>query len=1014
MPVLTPARLGIARLGATRLGYPVAGGAVLPRYALLGVARLGATRLNWHGPQVYVSIGGVQYATARPVAAQYVVDGSLSITDTLNETPNTARLTTHGFIPTVGQDVIVTLGSRNNLRREFGGRILSLDQRYVGTPANYQHDLNLIDFTWGLNKRKVRQRYTATTVAVIAADLVSTYASGYTVQIAADIGAAAIDEITFTETDLTACLTQLTKRVGGDWYCDYHKVVKVFYRDASVTDPTILNAVHRTLTVFAVTRDLSQVLTRVSVEGGGVTAAANVAVGETILPLDGDAGWYPPAGGTVVSGPQRITYTGVAPGGGGGLVGPGAAPTAMPTLTLASGAGIESGSHDYAVTFVTASGESKPSPIATIAVGALSAPASAPVAGAPTIGTGPNPGSHDYAVTFVTASGETPAGPSVTKATGLTAAPGTSPTPGTPTDGAGVDDGSHDYAVTFVTSIGETTPSPISGQVVTSSVAAPTTIGIATAGSFGSSHLAPGGTYSWKYTFRRNADGAETLPSPATNAITANAAGSSSFVSLSGCQAPPSGYSRAWYRTTNGGGTWKKCDDPSVLFYGREVPSEGWFNDGSADVSLGAAAPATNGAAVQHVPISGIPTGDANVTSRKLYRRSGGAGLKLVTTIANNTATTYTDTTANASLGAAPPATSTAYLQRIPLTAIPTGGALVTSRKIYRTAAGSAQLKLAATLADNTATAWTDTVTDAGLGANVPTANTATANQVAVSSIPIGAAAVTSRKLYRTAAAGSQLKLLATIADNTTTTYTDTTADAGLGANVPTADSSGLTQPSGNVPAQSTSLIVAGTGAFSAAGGWAVIGNGAQVIRYTGLSATALTGIPATGAGAIVATIGYNSTVTAAPQLTGIPASGAGAIRHPILKGDEVNLWVQVDDVAAQTALAALIGGDGIQEDTIQDRRLSATEARARGEAWLAIRRDVHLTLRYQTRDINTRAGRTQAVNLGPPFNLTADFMIQTVTESAFAPALFPTFDVTASSVRFSFDDFLRLIKKAA
>lgn len=45
---------------------------------------------------------------------------------------------------------------------------------------------------------------------------------------------------------------------------------------------------------------------------------------------------------------------------------------------------------------------------------------------------------------------------------------------------------------------------------------------------------------------------------------------------------------------------------------------------------------------------------------------------------------------------------------------------------------------------------------------------------------------VTSRKVYRTAASGTQHKLVATISDNTTTTYSDNLADGALGANVPT------------------------------------------------------------------------------------------------------------------------------------------------------------------------------------------------------------------------------------
>jgi len=178
-----------------------------------------------------------------------------------------------------------------------------------------------------------------------------------------------------------------------------------------------------------------------------------------------------------------------------------------------------------------------------------------------------------------------------------------------------------------------------------------------------------------------------------------------------------------------------------------------------------------------------------------------------------------------------------------------------------------------------------------------------------------------------------------------------------------------------------------------------------------------LTGIPAAGPGAIVAAISYNSTVTAAALLTGIPTSGTGAIVYPITKGDPVNLWIQVDDLAAQAVVAALFttaaGGShsGIIEDVIQDRRLSATEARARGRAHLTQRRDVQLTVKYKSRDMNTRSGRSITVNLlAAPYVLSATFRIQSVTIRDFTPSLLPVFDVEASSVRFTFEDLLRRI----
>lgn len=79
-----------------------------------------------------------------------------------------------------------------------------------------------------------------------------------------------------------------------------------------------------------------------------------------------------------------------------------------------------------------------------------------------------------------------------------------------------------------------------------------------------------------------------------------------------------------------------------------------------------------------------------------------------------------------------------------------------------------------------------DGETQAGTAsAAVTVADKSVNGKVTVSSIPLGGAAVTSRKLYRTAAGGSVYYLLATIADNTTTTYTDNIADSSLGAGAP-------------------------------------------------------------------------------------------------------------------------------------------------------------------------------------------------------------------------------------
>ena len=82
-----------------------------------------------------------------------------------------------------------------------------------------------------------------------------------------------------------------------------------------------------------------------------------------------------------------------------------------------------------------------------------------------------------------------------------------------------------------------------------------------------------------------------------------------------------------------------------------------------------------------------------------------------------------------------------------------------------------------------------DGETEGGTVSSVVTVADAGVNgKVELTAIPLGGSLVTSRKIYRTAAAGSTYLLLATIADNTTTIYTDNIADGSLGAGAPTAN----------------------------------------------------------------------------------------------------------------------------------------------------------------------------------------------------------------------------------
>ena len=473
--ILTNARAGIARSGATRSGYPILLGAKVPLYALSGIARSGATRSNYTSSRPFIRIGGIERGWRTQPLGPGVIADSLTISDQMSGIPDTLTFTAYGWTPIEGDDIVITLGSVNNARRLFGGTVLSTVHRYAGKPIarNMFCDASCIDYTWALNRYKVSGNYIRASVAAVAASLM-TWAPGYTLLVDPDIGAEILDQITITEQSLSNALAQLVKRVGGEYLCDYSKQVHLFYENTAITAPTIVNVLHPTLQSLQWTRDLSQVATRILGSFGGSTALAEIGPGETLLPVE-TAAWYLPGGGRVLVGQQRVQYSGIDGGGGGSLIGPGAAPTGAPNGSLLPGAGVDPGVHDYAVSYQTAAGESIVGPRFTIPVGIFPAPTDTPTPGIPGPGgTGPAPGLHDYAVSFVIATGETVPGPRVSVSnTDLTPPPMTAPTPSAGTIGAGPDPGVHDYAVVFQTLTGYTINGPVSGQIVVANTPLP-------------------------------------------------------------------------------------------------------------------------------------------------------------------------------------------------------------------------------------------------------------------------------------------------------------------------------------------------------------------------------------------------------------------------------------------------------------------------------------------------------------------------------------------------------------
>lgn len=1109
------------------------------RPAVLGTARLANFRLAY----LPVALRAIRETRVRIWLSGVLITDrvrrrSLTIRDVINDAPNSCTFTIDGPPPVMNQRLTITLNS-NAPQTLFTGSLQTIETSYAGTPPHVTSRCTAIDDAFQANRRRPFGAWTHTSATTVAQWLITTFAPGFTTT-HVQAGLPAISVIFDGSEGMSNCLTQIAKLIGGYWYIE-DNALHVFTSEATPPPDAIDDTPLRFLESPRIesATDVSQLRTRVYGKGHGEATLNEVLADDAIIPI-ADAVMFTPTGGRAISDAQVITYAGVQLGGGGGLVGPGAAPGGGLVATPQDGSGVESGVHDYAVVFVTASGTSLPGPRASVTLGPLPPPSTAPTVGTATAGGSVDTGSHDYQVTFVTSVGETtpsPASASTATADGVGAyaPPSTAPTVGTATAGGSIDTGSHDYQVTFVTSLGETTPGPASASATTADNVDPysppgaplateqmvsgqltswtplggylggylyavtfvTTLGETTPSPTASEDITPvvlpigagitastgsgatPGLHYYGFT-AVTANGETTLLSESSLTVSAGtqvlnwSLGSGSFdpritakrlyrskagtvspkylvatvspattsyvdtlddSALSGPSDPatntaqggqmnvtsiatgPTGVTqRKLYRTTAGGSTLKLV----TTMFDNVTTS---YLDNVADGSLGATAPTSNstGFAAHTVPMSAIAIGPAGTTSRRIYRRFNGAGThKRVTTLANNTATTYTDTTSNATLGADAPTSNTTGTDThtVPMSTIPLGGAGTTSRNLYRRFNGAGTYKLVTTLPNNTATTYSDTIANASLGAAAPSSNTAQQNRVGLTSVPVGTSAVTQRQIYRTIAGGSTLNLQQTIADNVTTSgVQDTTPDASLGATAPVIDSSGLAQPEGQLSAGATTAIVAGTAAFSPTGGWAVVGNGRVVFRYTGVTGSSLTGIPASGIGALNVTVSYNQTITAAPALTGV-----SGLTRDLIKGAPVNIFVQRDDLTAQAHQAVIdtangfLPADGVYEGPlIVDERRGEASLAAVCDAALAFFSEPIQTVHYASRDLKTKSGKPVHVDLPSP-PVAGDLVIQEVTidQIDIADGLAPRFTVVASTTRYSLDDLLRRLLTAA
>lgn len=328
--------------------------------------RLNAARLNYYEPIQLAIIGGAdrtRYVRIEGAAVQHV----------LNDAPDTGSVRVHGFAPVAGQPFELYQGDRSLQTQLFGGRILETTVLYESLKQNVAYDLQVIDPTWLLNRRRALGAYGNQGATTIVLDLIARYGVGSVTTTNVAAGLPIVDAITFTNETIAACLTAVCERVGASWYLDYAGDLHVFLSEA-VTAAPITDASPRTSRDHTLTEDLSQVVTRVIARGGGGRAFVDVAAAAAELPVTDD-GWFSASGGVVeVANAQRVTYTGVrGQGGTGALVGVAALPSAPIRISPANGSGLGTGAYQWAQTFTNATGETLTGPVVTAAIGGVAA-----------------------------------------------------------------------------------------------------------------------------------------------------------------------------------------------------------------------------------------------------------------------------------------------------------------------------------------------------------------------------------------------------------------------------------------------------------------------------------------------------------------------------------------------------------------------------------------------------------------------------------------------------------------
>lgn len=214
-------------------------------------------------------------------------------------------------------------GAHDETQLVFAGIISSDVHTYFEKRIHGLDEVNCIDWTWYLIRRRVSATYHNTSVAVIAADLIARV-SVYGITLSTEGGLPMVPDISFSDATVADAFRQLCDQVPGlNMTTDYLKVVHVYIIDPVGADPGPINDVEDQAFNIVVKRDLTQAVNRVKATGTGsqarldvLAASSDLFVTEIEIPLPDFAPGVPQppraifgsAGSVLINGTQETTY----------------------------------------------------------------------------------------------------------------------------------------------------------------------------------------------------------------------------------------------------------------------------------------------------------------------------------------------------------------------------------------------------------------------------------------------------------------------------------------------------------------------------------------------------------------------------------------------------------------------------------------------------------------------------------------------------------------------------------